>query len=265
MSYTKTRIENDKRENKPSVVFPIINTFIATLGLVFVLFLFFTSDGQFPISLLIFCLIILVLYPVASWLNSYVVKKMNLKKINHYEKETEILVKYSKRYTNYKAYTLFKEVNATYQIEPTDDINQDEVKFDKETCSFKVPENINNLITFGVSFAGIEVNRETGYMVGIAGMMPRSIWYPKKLKTPAATKAKIHVSFEGAKIEQKVVIHALKQEDIYYDKRSGWLVVGERKTTIIDKAYEISKNVIIVLRDQEIMALWVKVGPDLNI
>ena len=45
MSYTKTRIENDKRDNKPNIVFPIISTFIACLGLVFVLFLFFSSNG----------------------------------------------------------------------------------------------------------------------------------------------------------------------------------------------------------------------------
>lgn len=265
MSYTKTRLENDKRSNKPNIVFPIINTFIATLGLVFVLYLFFTSDGQFPISLLIFCLIILILYPVSSWLNSYVLKKMNLKKIDIYEKETEILLKYTKRYNNYKAYTLYKEVTASFTVEKTDEINIEEVKFDKETCSFKVPENVNNLITFGVSFAGIEVNRETGYMVGVAGMMPRSIWYPKKLKTPIAEKARIKVTFEGEKIEQKVVIHALKQEDIYYDKKSGWLCVGERKVTVIDKAYEISKDVIVVLRDQEIMSLWVKVGENKGI
>ena len=265
MSYTKTRIENDKRDNKPNIVFPIISTFIACLGLVFVLFLFFSSNGEFPVSLLIFCLVILVLFPVTSWLNSYVLRKANLKKIAVYEKETETLVKYTKRYTNYKAYTLFKEVNAKFTVEKTSEINEEEVKFDKETCSFKVPENVNNLITFGVSFAGVEVNRETGYMVGVAGMMPRSIWYPKKLKTPNAEKAKIHVEFNGQKVDQKVVIHALKQEDIYYDKKSGWLVVGERKTTIIDKAYEISKDVIIVLRDQEIMALWVKVGLDKGI
>ncbi len=260
MSYTRTKIADDKRKNKPNIVFPIINTFIALCAIGFVLYLFFTSNGAFPVSLLVFCLIILILYPIASWGNSYFVKKMNLKRIDVYEKETEILVKYSKRYTNYKAYTLYKEVMAEFNIEKTNEINEEPVSFNKETCSFIVPQNINNLITFGVSFAGLEVNRETGYIIGLAGMMPRSIWYPKKLNVPASERAKIKVEFVGPKIEQKVVIHALKQEDIYYDKIEGWLCVGERKVTVIDKAYEISKDVILVLRDNEIMSLWIKVG-----
>ena len=95
--------------------------------------------------------------------------------------------------------------------------------------------------------------------------MPRSIWYPKKLKVPTPQKAKIKVEFDGKPIDHKVVIHALKQEDIYYDKKQGWLVVGERKTTVIDKAYEISKDVYLVLRGQEVMALWIKVGIDMGI
>ena len=37
------------------------------------------------------------------------------------------------------------------------------------------------------------------------------------------------------------------------------------KNKIIDKAYEISKDVIVVLRDQEIMSLWVKVGENKGI
>ena len=265
MSYTTTRIQDDRRKNKPNIVFPIICTFIAVLGLAFVLYLFFTSDGQFPVSLLIFCLVILALTPVASWLNSYVLKKMNLRRIDIYEKETETLVKYSKRYNNFKAYTLNKEVKATFTVELTDEISEEEVKFNKDTCCFHLPVNTNNLITFGVSFAGIEVSRETGYIVGIAGAMPRSIWYPKNLKVPTAQKAKIHVEFEGKPIDYKVVIHALKQEYIYYDKKKGWLVVGERKTTIIDKVYEISKDTYLVLRDQEVMALWIKVGIDMGI
>ncbi len=264
MSYAKTRLENDKRKNKPNIIFPIINTIFATILMGIVIFLFCTSKGSFGIGLFIFCVIILILYPVSSWLNSFVLKKMNLKKINNYEKETEMLIKYVKRYESYHAYELGKDLNINFNIEKTNEIVEGEpLKFNSDTCNLGVPQNANVLLTLGVSFAGIEVNKETKQIMGVAGMLPRSVWYPKKLKAPTPTKAKIKVDFNGFNISNKIVIHALRRADIYYDNKTGWLAVGERKVTVIDDAYEIKKGVIIVLRDQELMSVWLELDPNL--
>lgn len=264
MNYARTRLDNDKRKNKPSMVFPIINTALAVILITFVTVLFVLSRGTFGIGLYIFCLIILVMFPIASWLNSYVLKKMNLRKINNYEKETEMLIKYVRRYESYRAYELGKEVNASFEILNTDKINEVKPTFNVDTCNFGTPQNINNLMTFGVSFAGIEINRETKCMIGVAGMLPRSVWYPKHLKVPTYNKAKIKVNFSGKSIDQKVVIHALKRSDIYYDNKTGWLCAGERKTTILDEAYEISKDVLVVIRDNvELLSIWIKLEPGL--
>lgn len=263
MSYAQTRLDNDKRKNKPSVIFPIINTVLSAILLIVVIVLFATSEGQFPIGLFLFCLIILLMYPVASWLNSYVLKKMNLRKINNYEKETEMLIKYAKRYENYRAVEFGKEVKATFLKEATENIPNESPKFVVETCNFGIPQNTCILMTFGVSFAGLEIDRTTKEIKGVAGMLPRSIWYPKKLRVPEAKKAKVKLQFEKFNLDQKVVIHALKRADIFYDNKSGWLAVGERKLTILDEAYEISKNVILVLREQEIHSLWIKIDANL--
>ncbi len=263
MSYATTRLENDKRKNKPNVVFPIINTFLACILLGILIFLFCTSEGKFPIGLFIFCLIILILYPVSSWLNSYVLKKLNLKKINNYEKETEMLIKYVRRYESYKAFELGKDVNIKFNIEKDVSINEEEPKFNVNNCSLGEPKNANVLLTLSVSFAGIEVNKTTKEIVGISGMLPRSVWYPKHLKAPQATKAKITVDFGEFNIDRKIVIHALRRADIYYDNKTGWLVFGERKVTVIDDCYEISKDVIMVIREQELMSVWIKLSPDL--
>ena len=264
MNYTRTRIDNDKRKNKPSVVFPIINTVLSAILITFVIILFVLSRGTFGVGLFIFCLIILVMFPIASWLNSYVLKKMNLRKINNYEKETEMLIKYVRRYESYRAYELGKDIKAKFEIKETDQINSVAPKFNVETCNFGTPQNINNLMTFGVSFAGVEINRETKQIVGVAGMLPRSVWYPKHLKTPEYKKAKIKIEFSGRPLDQKVVIHALKRSDIYYDNKTGWLCCGDRKTTILDEAYEVSKDVLVVIRDNaELLSIWVKIGPGL--
>lgn len=264
MHYTRTRIDSDKRKNKPSVVFPIINTALSVILITFIVILFIMSQGAFSIPLFIFCLVVLVMFPIASWLNSYVLKKLNLRKINNYEKETEMLIKYVRRYESYRAYELTKEIQATFEVEPSDKINSVGPKFNPDTCNFGTPQNINNLMTFGVSFAGIEVNRETKQIVGVAGMLPRSVWYPKHLKVPQSKKAIMKVKFSGQPVDQKVVIHALKRSEIYFDNKTGWLCAGERKTTILDDAYEVSKDVIVVLRDEkELLSIWIKLEPGL--
>lgn len=263
MSYVRTKIEDDKRRNRPNITFPIINTVIAFILFVIVIVLFATSHGEFPISLLIFVIVLLILYPLGSWLNSYVLKKMNMRKINNYEKETEMLIKYVRRYESYHAYDYPGQVKLTFDVNKTDNINSVPPKYYVDSCNFGTPENSCILLTLGVSFAGIEVDRVTGEMKRIAGVLPRSIWYNKKLKVPTSTIAKINVDFNGFNTNQKMVIHTLKRADTYYDNKTGWLAVGERKVTVIDDAYEVSKDVIVVLRDQELMSVWIKIEPGL--
>lgn len=263
MSYVRTKIEDDKRKNKPNIIFPIINTIIAVGVLIVVIILFATSHGEFPVSLFIFTIVLLILYPLGSWLNSFVLKKMNLRKINNYEKETEILIKYVRRYESYRAYDYPNDVKLHFSVELTDNISNVQTKYYVDSCNFGTPENSSILLTLGVSFAGIEVSRETGEMKRIAGVLPRSIWYNKHLKVPTSKKAKIKVDITGINPNQKMVIHTLKRADTYYDNKTGWIAVGERKITVIDDAYEISKDVIVVLRDQELMSVWIKVEPGL--
>lgn len=265
MSYSKTRILDDRRKNKPNVILPIINSIIAFFVLIFLIVLFVTSKGQFPISLFIFCIIVIVLYPCASWLNSFVLKKMNLKRIDNYEKETDVLLKYIKRYQSYKAYEYPKEVKLSFIIKESDNLTSETPVFDTDNCSFGTPLNTTTLLTVGVSFAGVEIDKESNTMIRFSGVMPRSIWYYKKLKTPKAKPAIVKVNYNGFRLNNKCVIHALKRADSYYDNNTGWLVVGERKTTVIDEAYEISKDVLIVLRDQELMSVWVKIEPGLKV
>lgn len=57
----------------------------------------------------------------------------------------------------------------------------------------------------------------------------------------------------------------MHKEDFYYDQKSGWLMVGERKQTPLDDAYQIAENVIIVLREKEIVSLWVKIEEGIKI
>ena len=58
---------------------------------------------------------------------------------------------------------------------------------------------------------------------------------------------------------EKMIIQALKNQDIYYDNKSGWLAVGERKITPIDDVIEVMHDVIVVIRNDELISLWIKI------
>ena len=57
----------------------------------------------------------------------------------------------------------------------------------------------------------------------------------------------------------------MHKEDFYYDKKTGWLMVGERKATPLDEAYKIQDNVIVVVREREIVSLWIQIEPGIKI
>ena len=67
-------IENDKKKNKPNIVAPIINTVISAAAIVGIIIMKVLSS-EFSWGLFICFLVVLVLFPVASWYNGYFSKK----------------------------------------------------------------------------------------------------------------------------------------------------------------------------------------------
>lgn len=263
MSYTHDRINNDLRKNKPKIVFPIINTIIGAICIGLITWAFIVQ--AITLGLFIFALIIFILYPLASWFNSYFSKKMNTKRINNFQKETDMLMRYAKRYESYVAVELNSKYKVTFDVELVESVPDIPVKFNPDTCSFGTPLNTKTLLSLGVSFAGLEIDKDTNVVGTITGMLPRSIWYRKKLHAPTYSTARLVANYEGFPVTSKTVIQALKRADTCYDNKTGWLVFGERKQTILDDAYEVSKDVVVVLREKELIALWVKLEPGLAV
>ena len=57
----------------------------------------------------------------------------------------------------------------------------------------------------------------------------------------------------------------MHKEDFYYDRKTGWLMVGERKATTLDEAYKVQDNVIVVVRERQIVSLWIQIEPGIKI
>ena len=79
-------IENDKKKNKPNIVAPIINTVISGAAIVGIIIMKVLSS-EFSWGLFICFLVVLVLFPVASWYNGYFSKKQKTKMLGSLKKK----------------------------------------------------------------------------------------------------------------------------------------------------------------------------------
>ncbi len=252
--------EENLRKNKPNKITPIIYSIFGLIITGGGIYLKITNKNEFPTLYFILFLILMVLFIVATWYTNYFSKIQNTKKIKNYDKETKEIVNYIKRLQNYTGLELNRNYKIKFTFEYTDNIIEKKPEYNEDRYSFGLANDNAIIITMGVSFAGLEFKGYNREFVGLCGVMPKSIWYKKHLKAPIAKKGKIYIESINFELKEKMVIQALKNQDISYDNKTGWLVVGERKKTPIDDAIEIMNGVITVIRNDELVSLWINIG-----
>lgn len=261
MPKASKNIKEDLAKNRPSKLAPIINTVMSFLFLVLLIVVKCISDFlSWP--LFFGFLIVIILFPCASWYNSYFSKKQKTKMLYNYEKETERIVEFLQ---NRKHYKLFEEnekinVSATYTKK---DISLN-YTYNKDVSSLGFPNHDYTLMSIGIGFAGVEIDPKDQKIIGVAGLLPRSIWLKKNLKTPTPTvKGEITVHTKGVELRNKTYLQINKQADTYYNQKTGWLCIGEYKTYAIDDIVEFMDNAYLVIQDEKIISLWLYVGLNL--
>ena len=251
------------QKNKPNKIIPIMNTCFSVIFIVGAIFLFIDKAINFTLFLL--GMILFVLFPLTSWYNQYFLKKKNTKKIYNYEHETKEIVAYVKRMQKYQAVEINGEnkLKVTYTLE--DEIIAKTPNFDKERCSLGLPREDSVIVTFGVSFAGLEFKGYSKEFYGLVGILPRSVWYKKNVIPPLPKKGKINIEPVGFNLDKPTLIQTLKHSDTYYNNKTGWLLIGDKKPTVADEAIEIMKDVIVIIRFEEIVGVWIKLEEGLAI
>lgn len=245
------------KKNKPRLFFPIISTIFAIGIMIAITVLWILGQISWYFALIGY--LIFIAFGFAAWYNGYISKKKNTAKIKNYNEETKVIVNYVKRYKDSAAVKVSPKEHIYVSVKERDDIPSKKATYNQKLYSFGAHEQDKILISFGVSFAGLEIDPKQSKIVGVAGVLPISIWLYKKLEPPASKPASLFVSFDGLNPNPNVVVQYMHKEDFYYDKKTGWLMVGERKKTPLDEAYQIAENVIVVLREKEIVSLWVQI------
>ena len=251
------------RKNKPNLVFPILATVFALAIMVAITVLMVMGEIKWYFAIVGY--LIFIAFAFSAWFNGYISKKKNTAKIKNYNEETNVIVNYVKRYKDSAAVKL--TVNDHIYVDAKTDgyFNHTKAVYNEKTYSFGAHEADKTLISFGVSFAGLAIDAKTNKVIGVQGVLPISIWLYKKLKAPIAKEANLYLTYEGISPNPKVMVQYMHKEDFYYDKKTGWLMVGERKSTPLDEAYKVQDNVIVVIREKEIVSLWIQIEPGIKI
>ena len=79
-SLNEKRTEENLKKNQPTKVLPIMNTVFAGIILAGSIYCKIAFSEQFSTVYFVLFNILVILYPIASWYNSYFSKKSNIKK-----------------------------------------------------------------------------------------------------------------------------------------------------------------------------------------
>ncbi len=251
------------KKNQPNKIIPIMNSCFTLIFIAIAIYM--KIKGNIDNTIFILGMVLFILFPITSWYNQYFLKKKNTKKIYNYEKETKEIVAYVKRLHKFQNIETKKDNKIKFKYELSDEIIAKTPVFDKEHSSLGLPREDAIIITFGVTFTGLEFKGYNQEFNGVVGLLPRSVWYRRKLKVPTAKKGKISIKSEGFELKPMMVIQTLKQSDTYYDNKTGWVLVGDKKPTEADEVIEVMNNVYVVIRFEELVGVWIKLEPNLAI
>lgn len=250
-------------KNKPRLLMPIFNTILG-LGLAAVL-VYLTIIQDLKVFVMILAILLIILFIASSWYNSFFSKRKMRKEIYNLQEETEILINAVRLQKKKHIYEIDDARKLKFRFEKDDSIELESLSFDLKKRKFSKEIEGYTEIDFCVACAGLLVNPETKMIEGFGGIAPCSVWLKKKLKTPVPIKGKVFVDAPGYKFSDKTIFKYLRHEDTFYDKKSGWLCFGPKKTEVIDDVIEVMENVYVVLRDEELISVWVNVGANLEI
>lgn len=250
-------------KHKPKLLFPIFNTILG-FGLAGIL-VYLTIIQNLKVWVMILAIMLIILFIASSWYNSYFSKRKMRKEIYNLQEETEILINQVREQKKKYIYEIDDVRKLKFRFELNEELVLESISFDLKKRLFSKETKGYTEIDLCVACAGLLINPESKQVEGFGGMAPCSVWLKKNLKTPLARKGKVFVDAPGYKFTDKTIFKYLRHEDTFYDKKTGWLCFGPKKIEVIDEAIEIMENVYVVLRDEELVSVWVKVGENLEI
>lgn len=260
-------INEDYKKNRPTLIPAIVNSVISVVGIVALSIVYFKTD-DLKLGPYIGILLLLLVFPVVGWFNSFYSKKQKTKMLDAYDKETKIIVdfltsckKLFKIEESDKKFVRFETTNDLVDVLPLD--------YDKENSVLGYLDEEKAFISIGVGFTGLVVEPSTMHVIGVKGLLPKTIWLKKKFTLPSYTKKGVKAIPFGCDLRSETYMQIAKTKEIYYNFKIGYVCIGETRVYDIYDYIELCDGVIIGLKESQnnysIVSLYIKVEKDLKL
>ena len=129
--------------------------------------------------------------------------------------------------------------------------------YTKYDYSFDFLPNVSADYSILIGYINLTFNSETRLARQIWGYEPYTVWENKRLIPPNSIKTGLMIeeNIESGDARRIIEVEKLKS---YFDPSNGWVCIGELSTFEDKQAIEFARNTIVVLKDGEIVSLWLK-------
>lgn len=129
--------------------------------------------------------------------------------------------------------------------------------YTKHEYSFDFLPNVSADYAILIGYINLTFNSETKLARQIWGYEPYTVWEHRKLTPPNAIKTGLIIEED---IESGDIMRIFEAGELksYFDPSNGWVCIGELSTFEDKEVVEFARNTIVVLKDGEIISLWLR-------
>ena len=107
-------------------------------------------------------------------------------------------------------------------------------------------------------YTSLDTMQETGIVAHISGYSPKNSWVEKSMNVPTARSGHLIAHFDKS-ITNGMGIDYDRYWETYYDKEKQYICIGDDDTKGDDDCVEFANNVIAVIREGALIAVWAKI------
>lgn len=108
------------------------------------------------------------------------------------------------------------------------------------------------------AYTSLDTICETGVITHISGYNSKRSWIQKELKVPMSQKGQLKVCFDESPMKG-TGIDCDRSWNTFYDSQTNWLCIGDINTVDGNDCIEFASNIIAVLRDKQLIAIWAQI------
>ena len=117
--------------------------------------------------------------------------------------------------------------------------------------------DVNFSILIEQGYNSLDVKLETDRVFQVTGINPNYNWIEKELVAPVFQRGILTVSFDE-KHQEGTGIQYANDWQTYFNRKTGWVCIGNPDCSIESKSVEFAKNSVAVIENGKLYSIWIR-------